>query len=167
MAFQVGASPERVTWMLARQVHHIPDHQLASTSVEFEIPQDSGKNVHGEYVLTGTWIMIHAVVIYKQWPALTPQLLVHEQGHYDIGMLVARSLARDLDHVTGSNHHELKARVINLRHKHVVRNMETIQALYDKETKHGTDLNAQNTWNRDMAAALSQPQSQNLKHHPL
>jgi hypothetical protein len=167
MAFRIGASPERITWMFARQVHHVPGNQLASTAVEFEIPQDVAKNVRGQYVLTGEWIMIHPVVIYKQWSALTPQLLVHEQGHYDIGMLVARALARALDHVTGRSHHELRASVIHLRNQHVVRNMEAIQALYDKETNHGTDLNAQNTWNRNIAAALNQPQSQNLRHHSL
>jgi hypothetical protein len=148
-------------------VAHLHDKQLANTDVEFDIPQAAGLNAQRKYVLTGEWIVIHPVVTYKSGAALTSQLLMHEQGHLDIGMLIARALARDLDQATGTHPGELRHTVKQIRDRHVVSHMARIQKLYDRETNHGTDSGAQSRWNTEIQAALNQPMLQTFKHHPL
>jgi Bacterial protein of unknown function (DUF922) len=166
-AFRVDASPDKVTWIFARPVAQLDGNQLANTDVAFDIPQAFGLNAHRKYVLTGQFIVIHPVVTYKNGAALTNQLLVHEQGHFDIGMLIARALARDLDQATGNHPGELRNAVTQIRDRHVVQRMAPIQRLYDRETKHGTDSAAQSRWNTDIQAALNQPTIQTFRHHPL
>ncbi|MEO7985617.1 MAG: DUF922 domain-containing protein [Gemmatimonadales bacterium] len=100
-------------------------------------------------------------------PSRTPELLKHEQGHYDIVALVARDLFNEL---TGwdsgkspkrfKKQTDLKSaadRVIRQARAQAARlaGTATTVGVYDKQTRHMQDTKAQEGWDKALAAARS------------
>ena len=89
----------------------------------------------------------------------TPQLLRHEQGHFNIAHVYAQLLQRAVDESVrkaklvgqGTNcaaaGKDLQRKVEELVTKYMDK-CEEVQKLYDKETEHGTDANKQRIWDR-------------------
>jgi hypothetical protein len=86
----------------------------------------------------------------------TPDLLRHEQGHYDLLILTVKAMARDLDAATGGSAADLSSRVQAIQQTHATR-AQALDAAYDTQTSNGTDVQQQMNWNQTIAAALANP----------
>ncbi len=82
-------------------------------------------------------------------------LLAHEQGHYDIGVLVGRALARDLMALSEATPAALARAASAAFDLHRVTRMAPIQQAYDTETKHSQDTKEQQRWAGLISAALA------------
>ncbi len=83
-----------------------------------------------------------------------PDILAHEQVHWDICELYTRRMQARFDktHITGAT---LK-RKVNEIYQEVSREYEEYQEQYEQETQHGTIAEAQQRWARMIAKALMQ-----------
>jgi hypothetical protein len=78
-------------------------------------------------------------------------LLVHEQGYFDLGEVYARTLRRDFSNYSGGNISQKEAlRMYN----EVMERYKTRITLYNHETKQGTDEKAQYDWNQRISWEL-------------
>lgn len=82
-----------------------------------------------------------------------PELLRHEQGHYDIVVLAAHVLARELDDAVAESASELARAVEDSVDEHT-RRAARISRRYDDETDHGRNPAAQARWLGAIARAL-------------
>ncbi|EAS19118.1 DUF922 domain-containing protein [Nonlabens mediterrranea] len=72
-----------------------------------------------------------------------PQLLRHEQLHWNISELHARILKRAFNNYKPT--HNYKVEILGI-FKRIESNRQTMQARYDKETNHGLILSKQREW---------------------
>ncbi len=75
----------------------------------------------------------------------TPALLRHEQGHLDLGILVARRIKRDITKGTSPS---------NAQAAHLPR-LTNLNIQYDNSTNHGQNTASQGTWNTALSTALA------------
>jgi hypothetical protein len=81
-------------------------------------------------------------------------LLHHEQGHYDIGGLLARELGRKMQFIFGKDKPALKTAVGTAKAK-VIDKGKKINKQYDDETNHGTDKKEQRSWDAIIMTSIN------------
>ena len=167
----VQANPSRLQWSLFRRVDSMPgSSEDARIAAEMSFPRPlKMENVGGEYRLPSFTITVApepARTMVRRSVALSEYLLRHEQGHYDIVVLAARALARELDVMTAASGQELSQRVQDCVDKHTDR-AKALSEAYDRETDRSRDPKAQVRWTERIAAALSDPQTSNIAGLPL
>jgi Bacterial protein of unknown function (DUF922) len=167
MAFQVSADPRKLPRWMMMPATQIEDNQLSHTDIAFDIPQAAHINDRRRFVLDDGWLVIHPISTYLQGTQVSDDLLDHEQGHYDIGLLVARALAPELAALSALTAIELKHKIVAVRDKHKIYRMEAIHKRYDRETKHGTDGIAQTLWNGVIRITLAIPSPTSIMGLPL
>jgi hypothetical protein len=91
----------------------------------------------------------------------TDELLKHEQGHFDILVLVTRALARELESLEAESAPDLGDLLQDARDRHSAR-ADTIDAAYDTETEHSRKKQAQAKWDIAIAAALRDPKASKI-----
>jgi hypothetical protein len=101
--------------------------------------------------------------------AQTPQLLKHEQGHYDITALVMRDLDADLTALlqagpTFPTQRDLAQAIANLQDPAValvnrLQSTAIADGIYDQQTRHSRDTAAQGKWD----AALTRARANSAK----
>ncbi|MGY4706167.1 DUF922 domain-containing protein [Candidatus Bipolaricaulota sp. J31] len=99
----------------------------------------------------------------RPW-AMTPEVLRHEQAHFDIAEVYRRLLELSLSDLssTGRSPEEAIARLKALAavvFREMEVRMDRVQRLYDEETSHGRDPQAQREWERRIARWLRDPRS--------
>ena len=85
----------------------------------------------------------------------SPSLLAHEQGHYDIGVLIARELHWRLDQVFSTDPAQLDSWVARLKGAIAGERRARVDGAYDAETNGGQNLPAQQRWNALIADCLN------------
>jgi hypothetical protein len=85
----------------------------------------------------------------------TADLLAHEQLHYDVGFVIARQLARELNVIDDATEPGLRAQVDSLFKLHFTTRAKLIQTRYDRETNHGLNAHFQKYWSDKMRACLA------------
>ncbi len=85
----------------------------------------------------------------------TAELLAHEQGHYDIGLLAGRALARDLATITAPTPAALKHALDAAFDLHARTRLGPIQHAYDHDTNHSQNVKEQQRWAGLISAALA------------
>lgn len=133
----------------------------AYTAFDYIIPNVGARMVGATYAMgipNTIEIVPRAVAAFDA--ELTPYLLRHEQFHYDVGMAVARALARDLMVAREPSLAALKATFDKLEDLHFVQRAGLIQKRYDRETQHGANEYYQKLWLDRMRACLA---NQNAK----
>ncbi len=90
-------------------------------------------------------IQVEPTAIVERGKAQTDALLRHEQGHLDLGILVARRIKRDIEAGTSPR---------NAQVQHLAR-LAAANTRYDNETNHSANVPSQGTWNIALAAALA------------
>jgi len=93
-----------------------------------------------------------------------PEVLRHEQGHFDLNEVYRRKLDLLLPLLTSHGRTSNAARHALDEHLHrtaaaVLARLEELQSRYDAETRHGTDAVAQAVWDEQIAAWLLRPLS--------
>ena len=88
--------------------------------------------------------------------------LNHEQGHFDLNEVYRRKLKGAFVPLTARGGTADAAKqalqaLIDAAGQQILSRLKKAQASYDRETGHGTDLQAQAAWNRKIAAWLADP----------
>ena len=99
----------------------------------------------------------------RVWPMLqvapgantSDELLAHEQLHYDVGIVCAKALARELDGLNAVDPAELLTLVNDLHELHMFTRADAIQKAYDVQTEHGKKAEMQKQWQDAMAQCLA------------
>ena len=168
MAIRVQTLP-RITWELFRVVQSIPD-TTEEAQINPELPALA--NLRPERTRDGRFRLpsfTFSVGVNRDNTMVlrtankTPELLKHEQGHYDLLVLVTRALARELESLGAASVAELGRLVNEARQTHDER-AETIDAKYDKQTNHSRDRAAQQRWDNAITAALANPRAEMIQN---
>lgn len=89
--------------------------------------------------------------VLKFTPVRRAQLLGHEQKHFDISEVFARRTVKELQTLRlTKNYKDEITRFVNEKFKEA----EAYQHLYDRETQHGENIDAQVKWDRVIADEL-------------
>ena len=94
---------------------------------------------------------------------LTDALLAHEQLHYDVGIVCARALARELEGLSNATPQGLADAISALQATHMFDRAGKIQEAYDTETEHGKDRDKQQKWQDAMKECLANRNATRLK----
>ncbi len=92
----------------------------------------------------------------------TDGLLSHEQLHYDVGIVTARALAKELTRMRAPTLAALKTAIRDCCHLHLKTRAGLIQRRYDKDTNHGAIAQYQKVWKNSMAGCLSNERADHL-----
>jgi Bacterial protein of unknown function (DUF922) len=169
MAVNVVATPVTLAWSNFRVVDSSPDltgDEVAQIHPEVRMPSNiQTVPAKGSYTLNSFTVTVAPVqqdTIVLSSAAQTADLLKHEQGHYDLMILVARAMARELGAASDASSAGLATKVQNIRQTHDKR-AQIIDSAYDVQTGHGQNAAAQTAWNMAIAAALGNPASTTVK----
>lgn len=169
MAITVVANPASLTWAnftpSASKIVDPNDGTLvdAVTRFNFNLPNRPPRTVAGQLAMADPnviTIMPNAQVFIGV--IKTPALLSHEQFHYDVGIVTARSLARKLMKLRAPNQAALGTAVQNAAQLHFMTRARLLQRRYDLDTRHGTNAHYQKIWKDRMTACLANPRSDQL-----
>ncbi len=166
----VRADPPALTWSVFRSVDSLAESEDAHIAAEMSFPRPLRMEIaDGVYRLPTFTITVAPEpgrTVVRRSAERSAELLRHEQGHYDIVVLAARALARDLGSITASSASDLSRRVEECVAKHTQRAARSSEA-YDLETGHGRRLDEQARWNESIAAALTTETVGELQGMPL
>jgi Bacterial protein of unknown function (DUF922) len=170
-SIEVQANPSRLDWSLFRRVDSISGaSEDARIGAEISFPQPLKMERTGnEYRLPPFTITVApepARTMVRRSAVLSEYLLRHEQGHYDIVILAARALARELEAMTAASAQELSRRAQDCVDKHTRRAKDLSEA-YDRETDRSRNPTSQGRWTEHIAAALDDPRTASLAGLPL
>ncbi len=171
MAIRVLSLP-RIGWELFRTVASIPDTP-EQAQIAPELPALNGlrpeRTPAGRFRLPS--FTFHVGVNRNDTMVVrgadkTADLLKHEQGHYDLLVLVTRAFARELESLEAPSVAELGRLMGAARQTHDDR-AQAVDAKYDSETDHSRDRAAQQRWDNAITAALAQPVCDSFANLPL
>jgi predicted secreted Zn-dependent protease len=97
----------------------------------------------------------------------TADLLAHEQGHYDIGVLAARALAADLASLSAKTPSELSRLANDTFTLHTRTRLGPIQRDYDNDTNHSQNTQEQQRWSQMIARAMANSSATSINNLPL
>lgn len=163
MPITVTPNPVNLTWANFRPVDSSPDltgNEVAQVHPETQMP-DNIQVVRNQNLFKlapfniGVGVVANDTIVLRS-AQQTPELLRHEQGHYDLLVLTVRAMARELNAASAGSAADLSSRVQTIQQTHATR-AQTIDAAYDTQTRNGQDTQQQSSWNQAIAAALGNP----------
>ena len=84
----------------------------------------------------------------------TPELLQHEQGHWDITGLIAREAHQAYEQLRARTMRELNKQAQRIQ-AHLQRKSTRLNRKYDDETQHGVNRSAQQKWDSLIATCIT------------
>jgi len=166
----VVAAPPRLTWSDFQTVDSLVGSEDAHIGAEISFPQplrmDHDVDAYRLPAFTITVAPEPRRTLVRASAKGSEELLRHEQGHYDLVLLSARALARELATLTAPSATELSQRTQDSVDEHTKRAARLSQA-YDRRTDHGRNLAAQASWGDRIAAALAVESIDELDGMPL
>ena len=138
--------------------------QDAYTSFRFAlIPNLPAERVNGRFRIPRTMsISITPIALLRTGAPQSPALLAHEQLHYDVGFVIARQLARELNVIDNATEAGLRAQFDQLIQLHFHTRARLIQTRYDQETDHSQNAHYQRIWSQNMRACLADPNASQI-----
>jgi hypothetical protein len=169
MAITVTATPATLAWgdftVVTTQIVDPGDGTLvdAVTRFDFDFPDLPARNIGGMMALADPNV-ITITPNAQVWSGVrqTAALLSHEQFHYDVGIVIARALARQLTALRAPNQAALGALVREAARLHFQTRAGLLQRRYDIDTDHGAIALYQGIWKRRMTDCLANPRSEQL-----
>jgi uncharacterized protein DUF922 len=161
-----------VTWTMFRAVGSIPDtDEEAQINPEISpVPNlQPQRTPGGKFRMPSFTFSVNVNrtnTMILRTAAKTADLLKHEQGHYDLLVLVARALAREVESLETDSVQELGTQLAAAMQTHNDR-AQAVDALYDKETDHSRNRTAQQRWDTAISAALANPAADKIANLPL
>ena len=172
MSITVRAVPPRISWGLFRPVDSIPgadeDAQIAPVASGLDNIQPQ-RTKDGQFRLPNLTITVgldSSNTLVVRTADKTPELLSHEQRHYDLLILVSRALARDLEAISAPSVQELATQLQTAKDAHDA-NAQAIDKAYDTQTDHSRNKQAQAKWDAAIAKALDDPNASQVLSMPL
>jgi len=131
--------------------------QDAVTAFRFEMfPDPPPERVNSRFrVARSAAIMITPIATIRAGFTMTPDLLAHEQLHYDVGFVIARQFARELNVIDAATEVALRTKVAELVLLHFTTRNNLIQSRYDRETNHSQNHTLQRIWSSNMRTCLA------------
>jgi len=167
MAITVTPNPVNLQWSNFRAVSHLPDED-AHIDINFNVPNRPFRRVNGRFMMAETFqIGVSPIAKVVQGASQTADLLSHEQGHYDIGILVAWAMARDFMELTAANPAALTNAIRTCFNQHKDTRMRSIQQKYDRDTNHSRNRQEQQRWDRMISRCmLARPRCSQINNLP-
>jgi uncharacterized protein DUF922 len=167
----VVAEPERLTWSLFRKVDSMPaPAEDAHIAAAITFPDGLRIAKQGDdYRLPPFTILVapeRTRTVLRRSVAESSELLRHEQGHYDLVVLAARALARELETASSASASDLSRHVQGAVDEHTAR-AERLSARYDRETDKSRNAAVQARWSALIEHALAGPPPRELEGLPL
>lgn len=168
MAITVTASPTTLSWSNFTPQTIVIDpndgtEQDCVTRFNFDIPDRPPRTVDGQQALAETFVIrITPNAQVRIGAAQTAALLRHEQLHYDVGIVIARALARELMRLRAPDLPTLVQRFQAAVDLHFFRRAGLIQTRYDRESRHSQNAHYQGVWERAMATCLADPRATHI-----
>ena len=166
MAITVTASPTSLTWanftVVPNQMTDPSDGTTidAFTAFNFAITPDppKTKTVNGQFAFDEP-MTITITPVARVWSGVlkTEKLLSHEQWHYDVGIVTARALAKQIPHLRGANFPALIQALRSAITLHFTTRAGILQKRYDLDTRHGEQSHYQKIWKDRMTSVLANP----------
>jgi hypothetical protein len=169
MAITSVASPDDLTWddfdVTPTRITDPADGTLvdAFTRFNFDFPDLPARTIGREFALGDPNVITispNAQVFANVLQ--TDELLSHEQLHYDVGVVIARSLARELTRLRARSLPALQTALREAFNLHMQTRAGLIQRRYDKDTNHGTIAHFQKIWKNSMAGCLANDRADHL-----
>lgn len=172
MSIKVVVNPAKITWNLFRPVSFIP-----GTKEEAQIHSEIAplvnlvpkKTVNGRYRLPDATMNVginRTDTLVLRAAKQTDDLLKHEQGHYNLLILVARALARELESIEAGTVAELVTKMQKAQTDHDTR-ASAIDDAYDTQTQHSRSTTQQLKWDAEIKRALDRDQVTQVCSMPL
>ncbi len=169
MAITVVANPAILTWAnftpSATRIVDPNDGTLidALTRFDFNLSPLLPRMVNGQFAMADPNVITITPNAQVFTGVLqTPAFLSHEQFHYDVGIVTARALARELMALRAPNQAALAIAVQNAARLHFTTREGLIQRRYDLDTRHGTNAHYQKIWKDSMTFCLANQHSDQL-----
>lgn len=168
MAITVTASPTTLSWSNFTPQTIVIDpndgtEQDCVTRFNYSIPDRPPRTVDGQKALAETFVIsITPNAQVRIGAAKTAALLRHEQLHYDVGIVTARALARELMRLRAPTVPELAQKLSDAVNLHFERRAGLIQTRYDRESRHSQNAHYQGVWERAMATCLGDPRATHI-----
>jgi Bacterial protein of unknown function (DUF922) len=172
MSITVVASPVALTWSDFLPVSALPGrskHQAQTVTQMSPVGQFHPLSANGVYSLPDLTLNVRpdrSQTKVVQTAQKTPELLKHEQGHYDVTVLAVRAMAHELEQLKEHSLSTLGRQMEAVRLKHQQR-AKTMEDRYDSDTNHGENKTAQAVWNQAIEAAMRSSPVSELRGMPL
>jgi hypothetical protein len=159
MSVTVAVSPTQLSWTDFAPIDSLPDGSGDEAQTATTMPPLSGiqpVSVQGKFVLPDLTLKVgldRTQTLVLRSAQQTPELLKHEQGHFDITVLTVRAMAKELEALKAGSPSTLGQQLTAILSKHQQR-ADMLEVKYDKETKGSRDQDAQKTWNQAIDAAM-------------
>ena len=155
MAITVAPNPVNLRWSHFSPVASLPGED-AHIDINFNIPNRPFRRVGGQFMMAETFqIGVSPVARVVRGASQTAELLSHEQGHYDLGILVAWAMARDFMQLQAASPGALATAITNCFNQHKNTRMRPIQQKYDRDTNHSRNRQQQQRWDRLISQCMS------------
>lgn len=156
MSIRVVANPILLSWTQFQSVQSLSNNEDAHIEIGFNLQNGPFRKVGSQFMLADnlTLTVVPRARVLKT-ANQTSDLLAHEQGHYNIGILVGRTMARELEQLTAATQPALAKAANATFDLHRVKRMKVVQDDYDTDTNHSQNTTEQTRWNGIIAAGLS------------
>lgn len=172
MSVTVSVSPTKLSWTDFAPVDSLPDGSGDEAQTSTTMPGFAGLrpvSANGKFSLPDLTLKVgldRTQTLVIRSAQKTPELLKHEQGHYDITVLTIRAMAKELEQIKAASTHTLEQELKAIVGKHQQR-ANMIEVKYDKDTNGSKDTDAQKSWNEAIDAAMQGIGISTLKGMPL
>jgi Bacterial protein of unknown function (DUF922) len=155
MAITVSPNPTTLTWNNFRPVSSLPNED-AHINIGFNLPNRPFRRVDGVFRMAEDLelgVVPQARVVSRA--SKTDDLLSHEQGHYNIGILTAHAMARDFMALEAATQRALADAISAAFDLHRLTRMPALQEKYDDDTNHSRNATEQARWDGLISACMA------------
>ena len=168
MPITVTANPVQLAWRNFTVVGATTGNHDAYTRPYFDLPHVGFRSVNGQYMLaTNAKINVSPRAQVKRGANQTAALLAHEQIHYDLGVLAARAMARELEKMEAATPSALSTAIKQSWTLHTDTRLGPLQERYDLQTQHGIVGAQQQRWETLIKQGLANPNCDQVDGLPL
>ena len=168
MPITVVPRPITLSWSDFTPVRALSNHEDAHIDPGYEIQNRPLRRVGSQYMLAETLeVRVHPQARVLRTANQTTDLLAHEQGHFDIGILAGRALAADLATLSADSPHKLAVLADQVFTLHRITRLGPIQHAYDTDTNHSLNTQEQQRWLQLIATAMANGSATSINNLPL
>lgn len=168
MPITIVPHPVTLSWSDFSTVNSLSNHEDAHIDPGYELQNRPLRRVGNQFMLAETVeLRVHPRARVLRSANQTTDLLAHEQGHYDIGILAARALAADLVSLSAKTPSELSRLANDTFTLHTRTRLGPIQHAYDTDTNHSQNTQEQQRWSQMIATAMGNASATSINNLPL
>jgi hypothetical protein len=135
--------------------HNFAAYTFTIITMEYEV-LERGTQIHPRFTVRSAFQRSKSWVDRKDPLAQTPEILAHEQLHFNISEITARDLRKKLRSKKYTSNYRKEIRGI---YEQAIQHGDDMQKRYDKETRHGLSKEAQQRWSSFVAEQLNNQES--------